>query len=62
MASGAPAATADDVIAVTETLIDAIGRGDYDTWKRMTSHDLTSFEPESQVSFGLRKREKEKDR
>jgi len=47
-ASGAPAATADDVIAVTETLIDAIGRGDYDTWKRMTSHDLTSFEPESQ--------------
>jgi len=47
-ASGAPAATADDVIAVTETLIDAIGRSDYDTWKRMTSHDLTAFEPESQ--------------
>merc|ERR1712142_808062 len=47
-ASGAPAATADDVITVTETLIDAIGRGDYDTWKRMTSHDLTAFEPESQ--------------
>jgi len=47
-ASGAPAATADDVITVTETLIDAIGRGDYDTWKKMTSHDLTCFEPESQ--------------
>jgi len=46
--SGAPAASADDVITVTETLIDAIGRGDYDTWKKMTSHDLTCFEPESQ--------------
>lgn len=36
-----------ELLAVTRRLVDAIDRRDYETYRALTSEDITSFEPEA---------------
>jgi len=42
-----PDATHDELLQLTQTLLDAIARGDWQTYERLCDPSLTAFEPEA---------------
>jgi calcium/calmodulin-dependent protein kinase (CaM kinase) II len=40
-------ATKEDIVQLTENLIDIINRGDYEKYKEICDPELTAFEPEA---------------
>lgn len=46
-----PDATRDELLQLTQTLLDAIARGDWKTYEKLCDPSLTAFEPEAEKNL-----------